>query len=61
MGNFPEQQAIYYFICGNDKIDNKIIDEIFKVKGTQRVYEKKEPKVKWFAKIYPVVSMISSK
>ena len=54
MGNFPEQQAIYYFICGNDKIDNKIIDEIFKVKGTQRVYEKKEPKVKWFAKIYPV-------
>lgn len=54
MGNFPEQQAIYYFICGNDKIDNKIVDEIFKQKGDQRVYESKDPKVKWFAKIYPV-------
>lgn len=54
MGNFPEQQAIYYFICGNDDIDNKIVDEIFKLKGDQRVYENKDPKVKWFAKIYPV-------
>ena len=53
MGNFLEQQIIYYFVCG-EKIDNEMIDQIFKLKGKERIYEFKNPKVKWIAKIYQV-------